>query len=111
MDNRYLVVLITAPSVEVAQQIAEALLAQRLAACVNILPGVQSLYTWEGSLHRDAEVLLLVKTRAGLFEEQLVPAVQKVHPYEVPEIIALPIHLGSQPYLDWIEDVTVSKGI
>ena len=109
MENHYLVVLITAPSIDVAHQIAEALLRQKLAACVNILPGVESLYTWEGSLHRDAEVLLLVKTRAGLFEEQLVPAVQKVHPYEVPEIVALPIQLGSQPYLDWIEEVTVGE--
>jgi len=109
MDNHYLVVLITAPTVEVAQQIAEALLRQKLAACVNILPGVQSLYTWEGSLHRDDEVLLLVKTHANLFEEQLVPAVQQVHPYEVPEIIALPIQMGSQPYLDWIEEVTATK--
>ncbi len=109
MDNPYLVVLITAPSVEVAQEIAEALLAQKLAACVNILPGVQSLYTWEGSLHRDAEVLMLAKTRADLFERELVPAVQKVHPYDVPEIIALPIQMGSQPYLDWIEEVTATN--
>jgi periplasmic divalent cation tolerance protein len=110
MDNRCLVVLITAPSSDVAQHIAEALLAQKLAACVNILPGVQSLYSWEGSLHTDTEVLLLVKTRADLFETRLVPAVQQIHPYEVPEIIALPIQLGSQAYLDWIEDVTTPEG-
>jgi len=102
MPDQFIVVLITAPSPEVGEQIAAALLEQKLAACVNILPAVQSIYTWQGTVQNDREVLLVVKSRAALFAERLVPAVKAVHPYEVPEIIALPILMGSQSYLDWI---------
>ena len=63
-------------------------------------------YTWEDKINRDEEFLLIVKSRAEIFQDQLVPAVQKIHPYEVPEIIALPIMMGSASYLDWISDVT-----
>jgi len=101
-----IVVLITAPSKEVGKQIARALLEQELAACVNIISSIDSLYTWEGKICDDEEVLLVVKSRAELFENQLVPAVQAIHPYQVPEIIALPIKMGAKSYLDWIEAVT-----
>jgi periplasmic divalent cation tolerance protein len=101
-----IVVLITAPSKEVGKQIARALLEQELAACVNIISSIDSLYTWEGKICNDEEVLLVVKSRAELFENQLVPAVQAIHPYQVPEIIALPIKMGAKSYLDWIEAVT-----
>jgi len=101
-----IVVLITAPSKEVGKQIARALLEQELAACVNIISSIDSLYTWEGKICDDEEVLLVVKSRAELFEDQLVPAVQAIHPYQVPEIIALPIKMGAKSYLDWIEAVT-----
>ncbi|GAB4450838.1 MAG: divalent-cation tolerance protein CutA [Anaerolineae bacterium] len=97
-------VLITAPSPEVGAQIADALLSAKLVACVNIVPAVNSLYTWQGAVHNDAETLLIVKTTAAVFQEKLVPAVQALHPYDVPEIIALPILMGSQPYLDWIAE-------
>ncbi|HEX9028846.1 MAG TPA: divalent-cation tolerance protein CutA, partial [Anaerolineales bacterium] len=82
------------------------LLEQKLAACVNILPQLRSLYIWQGQIHDDEEAMLLVKTRAELFETQLIPAVKMVHPYEVPEIIALPVQAGSKDYLDWIDAVT-----
>jgi periplasmic divalent cation tolerance protein len=101
----YVVVLITVPSTEVGRQVARALLDQRLAACVNLVPGVNSLYVWDGQLQDDEEVLLVVKTRSELFT-RLVPAVRAVHPYTVPEIIALPVLAGSRDYLDWIEDAT-----
>lgn len=101
-----IVVLITAPSKEVGKQIARALLEQELAACVNIISSIDSIYTWEGKICNDEEVLLVVKSRAELFENQLVPAVQAIHPYRVPEIIALPIKMGAKSYLDWIEAVT-----
>jgi len=101
-----IVVLITAPSKEVGKQIARALLEQELAACVNIISSIDSIYTWEGKICNDEEVLLVVKSRAELFEDQLVPAVQAIHPYQVPEIIALPIKMGAKSYLDWIEAVT-----
>ena len=101
-----IVVLITAPSKEVGKQIARALLEQKLAACVNIISSIDSICTWEGKICNDEEVLLVVKSRAELFENQLVPAVQAIHPYRVPEIIALPIKMGAKSYLDWIEAVT-----
>jgi periplasmic divalent cation tolerance protein len=102
MPDQFIVVLITVPSPQVGEQIAAALLEQKLAACVNIMPAIQSIYTWQGAIQKDQEALLVVKTRAALFAERLAPAVKAIHPYEVPEIIALPIIMGSQPYLDWI---------
>lgn len=106
MDNQYVIVMITTPSKEVGETIANTLLEKKLAACVNLIAPIFSHYTWEGKINRDEEVLLLVKSRAEIFTSQLVPAVQAVHPYEVPEIIALPILTGAQNYLTWIDDVT-----
>lgn len=101
----YIVALVTVPSEEVGTAVAQALLDRRLVACVNIVPAVNSLYVWEGELCSDDELLLIIKSKAALFDE-LASVVQDVHPYEVPEIIALPIVAGSQDYLDWIEKVT-----
>jgi periplasmic divalent cation tolerance protein len=106
VDIRYIVVLITVPSKEVADQVAGVLLEKRLAACVNTIAPIHSRYFWEGSVNADEELLLVVKSRADLFADRLVPAVQAVHPYDTPEIIALPILMGSQRYLDWIEAET-----
>jgi periplasmic divalent cation tolerance protein len=106
MDNPYLVVLVTAPSQEVGQRIAQHLLQQRLAACVNIIPSIRSLYWWEGKIQTDEEVLLVIKSRAELFDQHLLPAVKALHPYQVPEIIALPIVQGFEAYLKWIADTT-----
>ena len=92
---------------EQAETIARALVERRLAACVNIVAPINSLYVWQGETHDDQEVLLIVKTRAGLFEGELIPAVKAAHPYDVPEIIALPVLLGDQDYLDWIEAETI----
>jgi periplasmic divalent cation tolerance protein len=106
MNDQPIVVLITAPSQEVARQIAAILLQRKLAACVNVLPAIRSYYTWKGTPQEDEEVLLLVKTRLALFESRLVPAVKAVHLYELPEIIALPISAGLEGYLNWIEEET-----
>jgi cystathionine beta-lyase len=105
------VVFITAPSVEVGEQIARELLKQKLAACVNLLPGIRSLYTWREELQVDQEVLLVVKTRADLFSDRLVPLVQMIHPYELPEIIALPIDDGLPAYLNWIQQESTGGSI
>jgi periplasmic divalent cation tolerance protein len=102
MPTDFIVVLISVPSPEVGEHIAAALLEKKLAACVNILPGMTSVYTWKGAVQKDQELMLVVKTRLALFHERLVPAVKALHPYEVPEIIALPLALGSPDYLDWI---------
>ncbi len=106
MDVEFILVLITCPNKEVSEQVASALLDQKLAACVNTMTPVTSLYTWKGEINRDEEILLIVKSRADLFEGELIPAVKGIHPYDVPEIIALPIIMGSEDYLGWIKDVT-----
>lgn len=101
----YVVVLIAAGSREEAECIATALVQGRKAACVNIIPGVQSLFRWQGKPEKAEECLLLVKTRASQVPE-IVTLVKALHSYTVPEIIAMPIVAGSQDYLDWIGDET-----
>jgi periplasmic divalent cation tolerance protein len=102
MDNQPIIVFITAPSKEIGKAIACALVEGKLAACVNILGPINSIYTWEDKICDDEEVLLIAKSRSGLFEQQLIPAVRAIHPYQIPEIIALPVTMGLQSYLDWV---------
>lgn len=104
MDTDFLIAMITVPNHASAEKVAQSLLDSRLAACVNIVPQVDSLYWWQGAVQQDRELLLVVKTRASFFQERFVPAVQAVHPYEVPEIIALPIQMGSPAYLEWLAE-------
>ena len=96
-----MIVLVTCPTMAVARKLASRLIGDRLAACVNALPGVESTFRWKGRTERCREVLLLIKTTAARFEP-LKRAVLALHPYEVPEIIALPITAGHQPYLRWV---------
>ena len=98
----YVALMITCPSREEAERVARALVEARLAACVNILPNVRSIYWWEGKVEEGDEVLLLVKTRLDLVGE-LARRVRSLHSYEVPEIIALPIVAGSDDYLRWVD--------
>ncbi len=100
-DQEVRVVLVTAPDEEVAARLGRALLAEGLAACVNVVPGLRSLYRWEGEIQDDAEVLLLVKTRADRVAE-LSSRVQALHPYDLPEVLALPAAGGSEAYLSWV---------
>lgn len=96
-----LIVLVTVPNAEVAETLAEALVGEELAACVNVVPEVQSIYRWEGKVERAGELLCLVKTtRAGF--DRLRARVVELHPYDLPEVIALPVELGHAPYLAWI---------
>ena len=97
-----LVVLITAGSQEEADRIANTLVAEMLAACVNVLPGVTSVYRWEGEVQRDQEWLLVAKTTREVLDD-LVRRVQAIHSYDLPEIIALPVVGGSKGYLRWID--------
>ena len=96
-----IVVLSTCDSREGASTLARGLIEQRLAACVNILPGVESVYRWKGELETASEWLLIIKSRRDLFPA-LRAAIEKLHTYEVPEIIALPIVEGSESYLEWL---------
>jgi periplasmic divalent cation tolerance protein len=105
MEEEPVVVLITAGSREEAERVASALLEARLAACVNLLPGVTSLFWWEGKIDRAEEVLLLVKTRRGLMPA-LLTRVRAVHSYDVFEAVSLPIAAGSPEYLQWVDEAT-----
>lgn len=98
------IVLITAPSREVGRKIGSHLVQNQLAACANIIGPIESIYAWKGEIQHDEEVLLIVKTRAEMVTAQVIPTVKSLHPYEVPEIIAVPIQAGFQPYLDWIKE-------
>lgn len=105
MDAKHLVVFVTTPTMEIGEQIARTLVEAQLAAGINLIPEIKSIYTWEGKIYNEAEVMMVIKTQARLFET-LVESVQSLHPFEVPEIIALPIVAGSANYLAWIEAVT-----
>jgi periplasmic divalent cation tolerance protein len=97
-----LLVLCTCPP-EAAERLASALVEEQLAACVNALPGIQSVYRWQGALERSAETLLLAKTTAERYPA-LESRLRELHPYELPEIIALPIERGLPGYLAWVRE-------
>jgi len=97
-----ILVLMTAASGDEANRIAEMLVDKRLAACVQILPGIRSVYRWKDKVQRESELLLLAKTTRARFDE-LDRAVRKIHSYETPEIVALPITSASEPYLRWLQ--------
>lgn len=99
------VILCTAPHDEQARQIAHALVEERLAACVTILPGARSIYRWQGEVCDDAELLLIIKARHEDFP-RLMRRLQELHPYEVPEILALAVADASPAYLDWLQGAT-----
>jgi periplasmic divalent cation tolerance protein len=101
----YLMVLCTCPSQSAAGAIATALLEERLAACVNQLPGVKSMYRWKDRVETDDEVLLLIKTTTRNFAG-LEDTINRLHPYELPEIIGVPLTAGSDAYFDWIDNST-----
>jgi periplasmic divalent cation tolerance protein len=105
MDNspEAIVVMMTAASEDEASRIAEMLVSARLAACVQILPEIESVYRWQGEVKREKETLLLAKTLRSRFDE-LESKVRALHSYETPEIIALPITAASEPYLKWLFD-------
>ena len=102
-ERSEIVVFITTGTAEEARQIADVLIGQRKAACVNILPGVSSLFWWQGKPESAKENLLIVKTKASLLEE-IINSVREIHSYDIPEIIALPIIGGNLEYLDWISE-------
>jgi len=95
------VVLVTAPDGPTAETLVRRLLDERLVVCGNILPGVTSIYRWRGEVQQDSEVLVVLKTHEDLVAP-LVRRVPELHPYEVPEVLALPVVGGHRPYLDWV---------
>lgn len=95
------VVLCTVPSEDVGVRIARQLVDEQLVACVNIVPGVRSIYRYQGKVEDDRELLLVMKTADDRLEA-LIPRVRELHPYDVCEVLALAVNAGSQPYLDWV---------
>lgn len=103
--SEYIIVLCTTNSKDSAKQIAKTLVSGRFAACVNLVDKIDSIYSWKGEIVEDSEVLMIIKTQKALFEK-LKNKIEKIHPYETPEIISFDISEGSKPYLDWISENT-----
>lgn len=99
------VVLVTAPDEEVGRSLARQLVSQRLAACVNLVPGIRSIYRWEGEVQEEGEVLLVIKTRRDRCEA-VAARVVALHPHEIPEVLVLPTAGGSPDYLRWVAEVS-----
>jgi len=98
----YRLAITTCPNAEIADTIASTLVQERLAACVNILPGVRSVYEWQGRLEKAQELVLLIKSRDDKLNA-LETRLLELHPYELPELIVVPVSGGLAPYLSWIE--------
>lgn len=105
----YVVVLVTVPSLEEGRRLARAVLERRLAACANLVPGVQSLFWWEGRLEEAEETLMILKTKEAVVP-LLIEAVKALHSYAVCEVLTLPVLQGNQSYLDWIEETVQPTG-
>lgn len=103
-----LIVVTNVPNRDVALKIARTLIERKLAACVNILAECTSVYRWKGQLETAAEVPLLIKTRAAIYDD-VEAAIKSLHPYELPEIVAVPIERGLSDYLEWINTETVTE--
>jgi periplasmic divalent cation tolerance protein len=103
--GEFVVVLVTVPNDAVADRIAHTLVSEKLAACVNIVPSVRSIYAWEDEICNEGELLCLLKTRRALFPAMRA-RVLELHPYQIPEIIALPLAEGNAEYLAWLRDST-----
>jgi periplasmic divalent cation tolerance protein len=104
-SSQFVVVLVTCPDRQAGETIGRILVEEHLAACTNVIPGVTSIYRWQGKVCRDREVLLLIKTRRSRFAA-LAGRVRELHSYAVPEIVAVPVAAGSPPYLAWVLDAT-----
>lgn len=102
MTEEHCIVLCTVPDRATGEQLAQNLVEARLAACVNLLPAVTSFYRWQGKIQKDAECLLLIKTRRDRFVA-LCETLRRLHPYELPEIIAVPLIAGLPAYLSWLD--------
>ena len=103
--SEYIIVLSTTNSIDSAKQIARMLVSENLAACVNIVDKIESIYRWQGKVVEDNEVLMLIKTQKSMFE-QLKSKIEQVHPYSTPEIVSIDVAQGTKSYLDWIKSST-----
>ena len=102
----YIIILSNTNSMDSAETIANFLVKEKLAACVNIIPKITSIYTWQNKIEKEEEVLMLIKTKQSLFN-QVKEKITLLHPYEVPEIISIDIKDGNKNYIDWIKNNTL----
>lgn len=109
MEDQAIVVLVTAPNQEIGHRIGRILVERQLAACTNVLSPINSIFTWEGNIDEEQEVLLIIKTRGSIFQDKLLPAILELHPYQIPEVLALPVMMGNPAYLDWIANATTGR--
>ena len=100
-----IVIYCTCPDIESAERISRHIVEQRMAACVNLIPGITSIYTWDGNIQRDQEVLLVIKSTKVRFDD-IQNLISDEHPYDLPELIAVPITESSPDYLEWIKQCT-----
>jgi periplasmic divalent cation tolerance protein len=103
VDPQVRTVLVTVPDPAAGEALGRTLVEERLAACANVVPGIVSVYRWEGTVQRDSEALVILKTTAAGVEA-LRDRIVRLHPYDVPEVLALPVVGGHGPYLRWVED-------
>ncbi|MCG2862963.1 MAG: divalent-cation tolerance protein CutA [Vulcanisaeta sp.] len=104
MSSEYVVIFVTVPNRDLGIELARYLVGNKLAACVNVIDGLRSVYYWEGRVEEDNEALLIIKTRRDRLDDT-IKAIRERHPYKVPEVIALPIIGGLREYLGWIDEV------
>ena len=103
--DEYLLVMCTFPSADEARQIGTQLLELQVAACVNLIPQVESIFRWKGEIQSESEALALIKTTVNNYQE-IEARLQELHPYDTPEVIAVPVDRGSTAYLNWVSEVT-----
>jgi len=108
MSEQYLIILNTCPDKESAERIAKTLVEKRLAACVNIIPGLTSVYHWQDQIESSEECLLVIKSIQNAYKA-VEQAILDIHPYELPEVIAVPLSTGFAPYIAWISSNIVHK--
>lgn len=108
ISSEYSACITTVATDDIARKLARSLVESHLAACVNIIPNVRSIYEWKSTIHEDNELILMIKTRHE-YVQQLIEFIKKNHPYEVPELIELPINNGNLDYLKWIDTIVKQK--
>lgn len=106
--NSSSIAYVTIPDDVAAKTLAHKIINNKLAACVNIIPGITSIYSWDGKVNEDSEVLMMIKTKTSRVED-LVKFVKESHPYSIAEVISVPIEAGNPPYLDWIQKTVPDK--
>ena len=108
LKGEIVIVFVTVPGLREGRRISKAVLTSRLAACVNVIPGIQSMYQWKGKIVQEKEAMLVLKTTRPRYRK-LEQKIKQLHPYEVPEVIAIPMICGSSQYIEWVTKEVANK--